>query len=344
MIRFDCTCGKSLKAAAKLAGKNSRCPACGVNIIVPQLSAARPGNGPEWPTQAALTMVVGVPNSPDDGESVYRLAAAAPTAWVPNIVPEVDPNYVPPAPYQRHPIESWTDPLAGAKYVLSLSGMLAVLTALGVALYPHVLHEGLSWVSGLFLAVVWAGGMVLVIGYGCSLLYSNLEWGLCGGGKDIHVPDYDPGPAMTSFVRWALCFGSGPAFLIYFAFLYWIHCGDMTLIDGVILAELTVPAVTWWMMELLVLAARPDRVHVAPVKVLSAIRRLGPRALLAGIASTAVGFIHVWLGAGAVMLLHEAWLPGLLLLWLCWFSAWQCSAFALRKLGCWQRRIRECPA
>jgi hypothetical protein len=37
------------------------------------------------------------------------------------------------------------------------------------------------------------------------------------------------------------------------------------------------------------------------------------------------------------MLLHEAWLPAVLLLWLWWFSIWQTSAFALRKLGAWQR-------
>ncbi|MGE5194571.1 MAG: hypothetical protein ACM3U2_18930, partial [Deltaproteobacteria bacterium] len=36
MLRFTCGCGKSLKAPARLAGKASRCPACGAAVIVPQ--------------------------------------------------------------------------------------------------------------------------------------------------------------------------------------------------------------------------------------------------------------------------------------------------------------------
>jgi len=32
-------------------------------------------------------------------------------------------------------------------------------------------------------------------------------------------------------------------------------------------------------------------------------------------------------------MLHEAWPVAVFLLWACWFSAWQCGAFAMRKLG-----------
>ena len=34
-IRFTCRCGKALKAPERLAGKGSRCPACGADVMVP---------------------------------------------------------------------------------------------------------------------------------------------------------------------------------------------------------------------------------------------------------------------------------------------------------------------
>jgi len=345
MIRFACTCGRSLRAPEKLAGKSARCPACNGSVVVPQpipvplpaLSAsASLSLAPaditfqEWPASAEAQR--------EDDPNVYALAAVPPTAWVPNLMPGVDPNYVPPAPYKRHPFEVWIDPLAGMKFVIQISGMLAVLTALGVALYPHVLQQGLAWINGLCLAFVWASATALFISYGCRFLDSMLEYALAGSARNVHVPDYDPGPAMTSLARWAVCFGYGPAFLFYIAFHHWIHCGDMTRVDALILAELTVPAVIWWMTEQLVLATRPDLAHVSPARVLSTIRGLGWRALFLGLAATAAGFIHICLGAAAIMLLHQEWLAGILLLWLVWFSAWQSSALALRKLGNWQHQ------
>ena len=47
------------------------------------------------------------------------------------------------------------------------------------------------------------------------------------------------------------------AILLYLALWYWVSCGDVTLVDGLILAELTAPAIGYWLIsELLVLAER----------------------------------------------------------------------------------------
>ena len=248
---------------------------------------------------------------------------------------DADPNYVPTILHMRNSVEALSNPLSGVKFAVYLSGKLALLTAVGVALYPHVLHEGISWVSGLVLAVVWAGATGVLIGYGCNYLDSVLEYAVSGGKKCIYVPSRNPGPAITSFLRWTLCFVSGPAVLVYLALRYWIHCGDVTVIDGFILVELTTPAIGYWVMELLVLAERPELARASPMQVLNAIRRLGRRSLLAGIGIMAAAFVYVCVGAYAVILLHSAWLAGLLLLWLCWYSAWECGAFALRIVGFW---------
>jgi len=38
MVRFQCPCGKQIKAPAKYAGKKGRCPQCQQQLIIPQLS------------------------------------------------------------------------------------------------------------------------------------------------------------------------------------------------------------------------------------------------------------------------------------------------------------------
>lgn len=46
-VRFNCTaCGKSLKAPANLAGRQSKCPRCGTKVTVPGNSAPRDDSEP----------------------------------------------------------------------------------------------------------------------------------------------------------------------------------------------------------------------------------------------------------------------------------------------------------
>lgn len=329
MIRFHCACGRSLKAPENLAGKKSRCPACTAAVVVPQLALVFAGI--ESPPDFSPDNSPGnSPGSPQDEE----FTAPRPSTWVACTQEEGDPNYVPTILRMRG-TGTRSDPLMGVKFVVYLSGWLTLLTALGVALYPHVLHQGLSWVGGLVLAVVWAGATGVLVGYGCNYLDSVLEYAVSGGAQCIYVPSRDPSQAVASFLRWTLSFISGPAVLIYLALRYWIHCGDVTVIDGLILVELTAPAIGYWIMELLVLAERTDLVYASPMQVLNAIRRLGRRALLATVGITLAVFVYVCVGACAVMLLHSGWLAGLLLLCLCWYSAWECGAFALRIVGFW---------
>lgn len=227
----------------------------------------------------------------------------------------------------------------------TLALVLAILTALGVAWYPHVLHGRFGSISGLLLATFWTGSMAVLVGHGCKLLDTVLESALSGA-RRIQVPEFEPGPAVMSFVKWTLCFIVGPAFLIYEAVRFWIQCGDVSLIDALILFELTVPAIGYWLVSVLVLAHDPERVHPTPWQVMKTLRRLGVYAIPAACAVTVVGFVHVWLGASAIVVLHRSPIAGLVLLWLCWFSVWQCGAFALRNLGAWfshNRRPRSRP-
>src|SRR5260221_6066268 len=109
MIRFRCDCGSSLKAADKLAEKSSRCPGCGAVVIVPQAALVFAGH-----------------ESPEDCPPDDAFAAPAPSTWVPCPQESGDPNYVPTIIRMR---DSGTrpDPFMGVKFVVFLSGMLALL-------------------------------------------------------------------------------------------------------------------------------------------------------------------------------------------------------------------------
>ena len=225
--------------------------------------------------------------------------------------------------------------LTSVKFVASLSGLLTLLTATGVLLFSHVLEAGISWEKVLVLAIVWASAAGVLVGYGCHYLESVLGYAVSGGERHMDVPSGHPAPAIVSLLKWMLCFVSGPAVLLCLALRYWIHYGDVTVVDGFILAGLTAPAMGYWLMELLVQAERRERVYVSQLQVLEAVRRLGGRSVLVAIGVTLAAFVYVCVGAFAVILLRSSWLAGLLLLWLCWYSAWECSAFALRIVGFW---------
>ncbi len=319
MIHFDCQCGKSLKAPPKLAGTVGCCPACGANVAVPQPLA--------------------LDNDPSEQSEVYALAAEPPIECRSQDQPAFVPSTTPRDSFRRDPVDAWLESIQGTKFVAAISAILALLTALGIELYPHVLQSGIFWLSGLVLALAWAGGVAAVLGYGCQLLDSALECETRDGARQTELPDLDPGPAVTSFVKWASCFVAGPAFLLYEALRYWVLCGDVTLVDGLILAELTIPALGYWLIGVLVLTKRPELIVPLPWHVLKAARNLGARRIgPAAIVLTAAAGIHLWLGVNALVLLHSSWLVGLILLWICWFSVWQCGALSQRTLGSWYVR------
>jgi hypothetical protein len=222
-----------------------------------------------------------------------------------------------------------------AKFAGYLSGMLALLTAAGAALSPYVFDEGISWMVRLFAGVAWTGATGVLIGYGCNYFNSVLEYAVSGGTQPVQVPRRNPGPSIASLLRWTLCFISGPAALISLALRYWTYCGEITCINGLILAGLTVSGIGYWVMQLLVLGEGPDFTRASPTQVLDASRRLGWRSLLAAMGITAATTVYVCVGAYAVMTLYSAWLLGFALLWVCWYSAWECGAFALRIVGFW---------
>jgi hypothetical protein len=82
LIRFNCTCGKRLKARPKDAGRSVVCPRCGAKMIAP--GGAAPASAPE--ALAAALRELSQPAAPDNGDGqaddipVAEVVDAPPTA------------------------------------------------------------------------------------------------------------------------------------------------------------------------------------------------------------------------------------------------------------------------
>jgi hypothetical protein len=176
------------------------------------------------------------------------------------------------------------------------------------------------------------------MGYGCAYLDAVLRSALAGGTQRIAESDLGLRSAAMSLVRWSLCFLAGPAILIYFAIRHVLQCTIVTPLDALIVANLVVTAVSYWMIELIASNGRTQLAPPAPQQVLNVARQLKWRAYLAGLAAVAAGIVYAALGASAIWLLAGPWAICLALSWLWWFSAWECSAFVLRTVGFWHYR------
>src|SRR5579872_5372735 len=99
MIRFSCACGRSLKAPEKLAGKKSRCPACALAVVVPQMALVFAGH-----------------ESSEESPPEETFAKPTTSTWVPCPEDQGDPNYVPTILRMRDS-GARPDPLLGMKFV-----------------------------------------------------------------------------------------------------------------------------------------------------------------------------------------------------------------------------------
>jgi hypothetical protein len=108
-----------------------------------------------------------------------------------------------------------------------------------------------------------------------------------------------------------------------------------------IIVELAVPAIGYWLLALLVTGSDNRYFGANPLKVIKAARCLGFRTVAAtGIASVVV-LGHALLGVVAIEQLHRNAALGFLLLAVCWTSGLFLGTFTLRMLGLWYYRCQQ---
>ncbi len=235
---------------------------------------------------------------------------------------------------EKHWYECLIFPLRAWPLVLGLGAALTLLTGVIVALLQSDLDSLQKWVfyyvTGMFALVV--------VGYTCGVFQCVLfsagqgEFGL------VRWPGGDLRLVLHSVIACVLSFLAGPVVPLVVAVMFWLNAGDLELVDYLILLQLGVVALGYWLLAFASVTINDRLRDVAPGAVVHLVRRIGLRAL--GVAAVAAFLIYghlVW-ALTAVEEGHRSG-AGWFLLIIIWSCLLYCVIFLLRWLGlCWYRR------
>jgi hypothetical protein len=351
-IKFVCSCGKHLKARDDMAQRRVVCPRCGYLAGVPALTPTNPEGA------APLTPAERVRRNGDRGSPpLAALPPPAPLPPRPTLRP-VDTRVVRllsrhqerrPALTARHLEKRWHEcllyPLRARYFCVGIALMLTVVSAGMTAYLPGLLAEPPAdpWALAGF-SLCWALLLVLAVGLPCSFLDCVLAsaaqgeiFYLCWSGNLLVS-------ITLSGMRWLTCFLAGPVVFAGVGFLYWLHCGDPSLLDCLIVAELGIVAVAYQIFAMLAVTDRGRLRDLNPLAVADLVHRLGWRALLLVLAGGGLLLAHGLLLVEGITDLHDAAPVGLAILACVWTSTLFWSTFLMRLLGIWCHRTRRPPA
>ena len=339
-IKFVCSCGKHLRARDEMASRRSLCPRCGAPVGIPALQPTHRGT-----TLGPMSLVEGQRIR----QAVFATGLSSPAEARQSSPSQQGRETVPqpgvPLPgsgwrhrrwVETHWYESLLLPRGAWPLVLVLSFVLTAFCgsiALSVpGLYSILRAEGswLFWLCAPFLSIP-----LLVLGYGSGTLDCVLASAMAGEVGHIRWPGRNVDLALRSGVRWLVCFLAGPVVPAGTSVLYWIHAGELGLLDWIILVELNILAISVWFL-LLLAANQQNRLRdINPVRVIELIRRLGQRLLGLAVFAAAVVLAHGWLASLALEKVHHETALGWLLLFLSWISGMFFATFLFRWVGVW---------
>jgi hypothetical protein len=164
-----------------------------------------------------------------------------------------------------------------------------------------------------------------------SLLSSILSLSLDGSAKVAGFPNFDA--VLRGAAQWTACFVAGPALLSGAAGAYWIWFGDPELVDDVVLAELVVLSIGWFLASLVSSTGSGRFWRFHPAAVLdTAMTQIG-RFVATSLVAAALVYGLARFGAFAIARVHRDAFEGALWLGLFWFAALVSAAFSFRRLG-----------
>jgi hypothetical protein len=145
---------------------------------------------------------------------------------------------------------------------------------------------------------------------------------------------------------WLAALFAGPVELAVLGFYYWMECGDLTLLDGLILIEIGIAAVACGLFALAAMTCvRPAEFN--PLRAVELAQRLGRRGAALVLFTSAAVLVLGWLMLGAIEKMHSprGGFGGWLLLVFCWLSVLFVASFVLRLLGRWcAEEVQRMPA
>jgi hypothetical protein len=357
-IRFACQCGKRLRASDRMQGRRTQCPACYASVLIPSRRfRGRPEDRPPRNKRNATeqdpapvpvggasfifadaggTSLIGAEQRPAVSTFIPSRAVSTgldpattaialrhPPRWTRLISRRVEPRWY----------HSLIYPVAHVPVFFHLAMMLTVLTAFALLGWLSIDHDRRqSWPYGMLGVSLF----LLLLVLGRTLNYFNAVLGLAAEGKVKHdaAIDFAPLQALLGCGQWLACFLAGPALLFGIALGYWMYCGDLTVIDWLILAELGVAAVGWWLIAILLINVVDATLYVPlPRHVLRTALGMGWKSLELTLLASAVFLAHFLAAVHGIGHLHDQPFTSFLLLCVAATTGLYLTAFTFRRLG-----------
>lgn len=343
-IKFVCGCGKRLRANDGQARMRVLCPGCGAFVGVPSLEPTVAGGRLAMTPQERIRHTRNNPPPPEAvaADKLIQQMLARPKEAGRRVRLHVGRGPRPPSTrrLEQHWYECLIYPLSAWRLCLALAMGLTALSAGMLVWLPTQLNtaeaagdSGTRWLYLGGVAVV-----LLVAGLPCTFLERVLASATSGEVEYIVWS----GNVFTTFVaagaRWLGAFLAGPAVLTTVGWLYWQRSGD-SLWDKLVLFELCVVAVSYFILALAAVTDRGRLRDLNPLAVADLAHRLGRRPAAVVAAAVGASALGLFMLAG-VAEVHRGTLRGWLMLTGGWFVGVFAGTFFARLLGVWCYRTR----
>ncbi len=348
-IKFICSCGKHLKARDNMAARRSVCPRCGSPVGIPSLKPTHAGTvaAPMTPAERqrrTRERAAASVSGPSPADAVISEAPRPLDTRLVRLVSARGPRQ--PNPPGRILEQHWHEcllyPLRAWHLYFGAALLMSVLSAVMVALLPRFLAEPPAdplMLRMFHLMCVLL--LVLLVGIPCSFLECVLTSATAGEVYYIRLSAHPLVVVMLSGAKWLACFAAGPVIFASAAWYYWLQCGDPHLLDWLILGELGIATISYWMFALLSVSDRGRWRDLNPVAVVDLAHRLGWRALAVVVAAALLFLGHGLVLVECLEVVRDSKSKGLLLLACVWVSGLFWSTFFCRLLGIWCHLSRQ---
>jgi len=377
-IFFRCPCGQDLRADEERAGRRTECPACGELVPVPTLAEAnqdlgiaslpplelpgrpktRPAAGAECPALPGSDPPrkrVPSPDLDDEESSIYPLVTEPPEASTPewyqaerNEVRRLFAQARRDLSDQRQQSAGWSRekhwfecllyPLRAWPVLLILSVCWATLIAVLRNLLP-VDDGGMLLAALPVLVILWLVLPLVLLSYTCNFYRRVLASGTEGEAGRVCWPGTDPLEILRTGAACVVSFLAGPVVPLVVAFFFWLHSGDLELVDRLILLELGLIAAGYWTLALFAVEEN-DRLRAANPLAVARLAGALSREGWVTVGLIAFGVVlHFLVSLSSVEALHRS--PGgwvALVWWGFWGMAW--IVFLLRWFGLARFRVK----
>lgn len=371
-IKFVCSCGKRLRARDEMSRRRSVCPRCGKPVGIPSTEPIQEGEilGPMTPAQrvAAQMRLIrereGTLNPLPSSSKLRRAVEIIPSMEREPILAAEPIGAPAPVPIDLDAVRQvrgvkivavrrdlaselrWHRSLLYAIRAIPMIAGLALLWSLLLGVISFAVPELMATqfspehVIPLALCAPCVLLPLVLFGYTAALPSHALISAAEGRLFNSSWPGKALKPAMLSAVLWLVAFVAGPAVPAYVAYDFWLHCGDPTWIDWLIMAELGTVAIAYWVLVVVSVSRLGGLKHANPASVGTTFEHFQPLEVVALLLGATVLLVHLVAVVLGLHFMHSSDLRGALVLYAgCLGGLFWCT-FVFRQLGVWCYRLR----